>query len=306
MAAEKLTPVAVIDLGTNTFNLLVARYDQGQLHILCTDKLPVLLGMGGINEGFIAPAAMQRAKDGLRKFYQKGKEWGVSEFIGIGTSALREAKNKNELVDFAKNELDISIRIVSGFEEAELIFNGVRLTFPFEENALVMDIGGGSTEFMLAGKEGLLQLESLNIGVSRLFQSLKEPLVFTSSLVEEVLTFLESKSTPEFNSMKSNVLIGSSGSFETFYELIHSNYFPKTTISIEIDKQALMTQLEWIIFSSYAERMSNDWIVPIRKKMLPLAAIKVKWMIEKFGIEQVFVSPFSLKEGAVVQYFGGE
>lgn len=306
MAAEKLTPVAVIDLGTNTFNLLVALYDQGRLQILHTDKLPVLLGMGGINEGLIAPAAMHRGKDGLRKFYQKGKEWGVSQFIGIGTSALREAKNKNELVDFAKNELGISIQIVSGFEEAALIFAGVRLTFPFEESTLVMDIGGGSTEFMLAGKNGIIQLESLNIGVSRLFQSLKEPLVFTNSLVDEVVTFLESNSTPEFNNMKSKTLIGSSGSFETFYELIHSKHFPKTTNSIEIDKGALMAQLEWIIHSSYAERMSNEWIVPIRKKMLPLAAIKVRWVIEKFGIEHIFVSPFSLKEGAIVKYFGGE
>src|SRR5690606_9906849 len=98
MVEKELIRKAVIDLGTNTFNLLIAEIGGNQLNYIYSEKVPVLLGMGGINEGFIAEDAMERAKLALTQFKLKCEEKNVELIQGIGTSALRGAKNANELV----------------------------------------------------------------------------------------------------------------------------------------------------------------------------------------------------------------
>ena len=100
MVEKKLIRKAVIDLGTNTFNLLIAEIDRDKLDYIYSEKVPVLLGMGGINEGFIADDAMERAKCALNQFKLKCQEKNVDLIQGVGTSALRGATNALELVDY--------------------------------------------------------------------------------------------------------------------------------------------------------------------------------------------------------------
>jgi exopolyphosphatase/guanosine-5'-triphosphate,3'-diphosphate pyrophosphatase len=95
-------------------------------------------------------------------------------------------------------------------------------------------------------------------------------------------------------------LIGASGSFETFYELIYNECFPSKLKAMELSLPHLMQHLNHIIASTQEERDRNEWIVPIRKKMAPIAAVKTKWIINKLGIERTFVSPCALKEGALM------
>jgi exopolyphosphatase / guanosine-5'-triphosphate,3'-diphosphate pyrophosphatase len=288
---------AVIDLGTNTFNLLIADNIEGKLVTVHSDKRAVLLGMDGINEGRIAEPAMERAKDALKFFSSSCLIRQTDMIIGIGTSALRAASNSEELLIYASEELNISIEIISGQREAELIYYGVRLTYPFSESAVIMDIGGGSTEFISANSSGIERVTSLDIGVSRIFQVMNKPEEFTSDHISEVLSFLEGEACGFFKDVKSNVLIGSSGSFETLYSLVFEKEFPDSNESLEIPMAEVLRELNWIINSSLEDRKNNPWIVPIRKKMLPISAVKMKWVIEKLGIEQLFVSPYSLKEG---------
>lgn len=288
---------AVIDLGTNTFNLLIADSVDGKLVSVYSDKRPVLLGMGGINEGIIAQPAMERAKKALKFFRETCIEYQTNSIIGIGTSALRAASNKSELLKYASEELGITIEIISGEQEAELIYYGVRLTYPFKESTVIMDIGGGSTEFIKATASGVERVTSLDIGVSRIYQTLNMPEEFDFNHINSVLTFLDEEACDFFKDVKSNVLIGSSGSFETLYSLVFQKEFPKSDESLEIPMDEVLRELNWIINSSLEDRMNNSWIVPIRKKMLPISAVKMKWVIEKLGIERLFVSPYSLKEG---------
>ncbi len=287
----------VIDLGTNTFNLLIAEVEENSLRIVFSEKLPVLLGMDGINEGMIAEDAMARAKNALTQFQQKCVERDVVEISGIGTSALREASNGQELLDFAKNELSIAIEIVSGIREAELIYQGVLWSLPFDDPTLIMDIGGGSTEFVYADKEGMKDSVSLNIGVSRIYQLLDKPTVYTDAHIQRINAFLEENRTDFFASSKTNILVGTSGSFETIFELIHKCEFPPTINAYELPYDQVMEQLEWIIASTLEERNTNKWIADIRKTMLPIAALKIKWVIEMMSIERILVAPCSLKEG---------
>lgn len=290
---------AVIDLGTNTFNLLIAEIEHGNLNMIHSDKTAVLLGMGGINRGRIADDAMERAKDALKLFKAKCEYHNVKLINAIGTSALRGASNSAELVDFALNEIGVEIEIITGLKEAEYIYRGVKWGYDFQDPTIVMDIGGGSTEFIYADTSGVKKVTSLDIGVSRIYQTLNQPDEFTEDSIKQIVQFLDDGKCDFFSDVSSEILMGSSGSFETIYEMIYRKSFPEHDGAIEIPLVDVLSTLEWIITSTLKERLENDWIVQIRKKMLPIAAVKILWVINHFNIKRIIISPFSLKEGVL-------
>jgi exopolyphosphatase / guanosine-5'-triphosphate,3'-diphosphate pyrophosphatase len=288
---------AVIDLGTNTFNLLIA--DTQSRQILFQTKEGVALGMGGINEKRISDEAIARAFEALRQFKAHCTQWQVEDIQAIGTSALRDATNAQPLLCKVQDELQFAIEIISGQREAELIYKGVRLTHDFVTPALIMDIGGGSTEFIAADHQGPFVAHSFDIGVSRLFQLFKFQDPMSLNDIEKVETYLEERCAPFFKQHLPTVLIGSSGSFETFYELMEESIFDSKSHAIEVDRKRFVHMLEQIIASTQAERDQNPHIIAIRKKMAPLAAIKTRWVLRQANIEQIYISPYSLKEGVL-------
>ena len=290
----------VIDLGTNTFNLLIADVVDHTFDVVHAEKSGVALGMGGINQSIIAPDAMARALNTLCHFKQVCEKFSVQYIRAIGTSAIRDAKNAKEFSLLVKYKTGLPIEIVSGKKEAELIYHGVKCTYHFALPAVIMDIGGGSTEFIFANAKGIRELISLNIGVSRIFQEFD----FNDPMSEEdiwmVEKWLERHADGFFDDRKEDCLIGASGSFETFYELIHKIPFPSSCQAIELNTDHLLESLEQIICSTQQSRDENEWIIPIRKKMAPIAAIKTRWVIRKLRTTKVLISPYSLKEGALM------
>lgn len=288
---------AVIDLGTNTFNLLIA--DILTREVLFQTKEGVALGMGGINEGRISAAAMVRAFDTLHRFKALCQKWQVHEIQAIGTSALRDATNAQELLYKVQNELNFTIEIITGQREAELIYKGVHLTHNFENPALIMDIGGGSTEFIAANAKGPYIAQSFDIGVSRLYQHFEFHDPYTPTNIAMVEAYLEQRCGTFFQQELPNTLIGSSGSFETFYELMSQQIFEAQGQAVWVDTKQFEQMLEQIIGSTQAQRDLNPHIIAIRKRMAPLAAIKTRWVLRAAHIQHIFISPYSLKEGVL-------
>lgn len=291
---------AVIDLGTNTFNLLIAEVRNGELITLFKTKEAVLLGMGGINEGLLADDAIERAMNTLANFVQFTNEHGIlpKDIKAFGTSALRVATNAQELVNRVRKTYGFSIEIISGDEEATLIYQGVKWSYDFETPAVIMDVGGGSTEFILANQNGVSNKISLDIGVSRIFQRLNKPEIYTSEDMKSISRTMDSIEQGQLSGFQCDVLIGSSGSFETFYEMFHEDGFVPRHQIVELDFDKLQEQLDWAMTSSLTDRMNNPLIVSIRKKMLPIAALQIKWAIKKMGVKRMLLSSYSLKEGA--------
>ena len=288
---------AVIDLGTNTFNLLIA--DTQTRQVLFQTKEGVALGMGGINEKRLSPAAIQRAFEALQKFKDKCDAKEVNSIRAIGTSAMRDATNTDELIEKVATELKISIEVVSGLQEAELIYKGVALSHTFDEPALIMDIGGGSTEFIVADLKGPILAHSFDIGVSRLFQlfDYQDPLSIQD--IERVENYLNQHCAHFFKQQLPKVLIGASGSFETFYELMAQAVFDPQGAAVQVEASAFKFMLDQIICSTQAERNTNPHIIEIRKRMAPLATIKTRWVIKAAKIKNIYISPYSLKEGVL-------
>jgi exopolyphosphatase/guanosine-5'-triphosphate,3'-diphosphate pyrophosphatase len=292
---------ALIDLGTNTFNLMIADVDaSGLIHVVHSEKEGVALGMGGIHENRLADDAIDRAVACLLRYKKQCDIHGVLSIRAIGTSAIRDAHNRAVLIDRVAIETGIHIEVITGLEEAQLIYRGVHQTMSFGDSAVIMDIGGGSTEFILADDQGLLSMESFNIGVSRIHQqfTFSDPMSKADILALEA--YLESACGTYLRQLKTTKLIGSSGSFETFFELMHEKPFHAKGRAVEVDFSHFESMLEQIIASSQADRDENPHIIAIRKRMAPIAAIKTRWVLRQLAISHVFISPYSLKEGAMI------
>lgn len=290
--------IAIIDIGTNTFNLLVGNVTKKGFQDIFSTKIGVGLGLGGINDDRIHSEAMRRGLDALQSFAAKCKELDVGYIYAIGTSAIRNAINKNDFIEKVKAKTGIDITVISGAYEAEYIYNGVASGIELDEPFLIMDIGGGSTEFIYGNASGMIKAQSFEIGAARIYQlfDLSDPLTLADC--EKIEEYLEAGTGDFFDYMDTKLLIGASGSFETFYELISNKPYPKNEY-VHPSFADMNYYLERIIASTLAEREKDDRIIPIRKKMAPIAAVKIRWIIRKLNIEKIMISPNSLKEGVI-------
>lgn len=293
--------IAIIDLGTNTFNLLIADVYATSFDVIHGEKEGVALGMGGITQGIIVDEAFERGVKAVHKFKQVCNAYEVDEIRAFGTSALRDARNTPVFMQQIYSKTGIEIQLISGEDEAELIYKGVKWSYDFREPAIIMDIGGGSTEFIVANADGIESKISLNIGVSRIIQELTLSDPLTEMDMQAIENWLDARSQSFFDNKQIDILIGASGSFETFHEMIHDAAFPVGIQSQEIDLSALDSILDWIIASNQQARDEHPFIIPIRRKMAPIAAVKTRWVMKQLQTKRVFVSPCSLKEGGLYE-----
>jgi exopolyphosphatase / guanosine-5'-triphosphate,3'-diphosphate pyrophosphatase len=157
--------LAAVDLGSNSFHLVVARYTDGQLIVLDRLREPVRIAEGVDEQGRLDRDVAARALECLRRFGQRLEDLHARSVRVVGTSALRQTRNRQPFLDKAREALGHRIEIISGREEARLIYSGVAQTLPDSpDNRLVVDIGGGSTEMIIGRGAEPLELESLKLG----------------------------------------------------------------------------------------------------------------------------------------------
>lgn len=294
--------VGIIDLGTNTFNLLIADTDANGFRVVCNVKEGVALGMGGITENKISDDAKERAFMAFTHFFSVCKAYKVQEVMGFGTSAIRDAENGYAFTAELFKRFSIEVEIIDGLAEAELIYQGVSWSYNFEKPSLIMDIGGGSTEFIRVAEGEEMRSCSLNIGVSRAIQQFpcSDPLLDNEK--QTLLAWFEEEGTALKDFGEVDVLVGASGSFETFYEMFYQHSFPEGIDVQEMSVEDLRKELDWIIDSTLEEREQHPYIIPIRRKMAPIAALKTKWILDKFDFKSFVISPCSLKEGVLKRF----
>ena len=238
--------VAIIDLGTNTFNLLIAEINPNKTYqVLFQTKISVKLGEGGIDKGFIAPAAFQRGVEAIKSYQKIIKKYDVDKIIAIATSAIRGASNGVEFVLKIKEESNIDVQIISGEKEAELIYFGVRQAVKMNsETSLIIDIGGGSTEFIIANNKKIFWKQSFLLGAARLLEMFNPSDPITNVQIKTSVEYLKDQLQPLFDAVKKypvSELIGSSGSFDSLAEMIAVRFYTskilygKTEFTFSID-----------------------------------------------------------------------
>ena len=298
--------IAIIDLGTNTFNLLIVEVYNDKSHKrLFKSKTSVKLGEGGINRNFIAPLAFERGINALKEHKYNIEKFKVEKIIAFATSAIRSASNGNDFIERVKSEVGIEIKTLSGEQEAEFIYYGVRQALDMgDETSLIMDIGGGSNEFIIANKSEIFWKHSLDLGAARLLEKFapSDPIKFDE--IKRIEDYLQVTLISLFYAIEKypvKELIGSSGSFETFAEMIAHKYYTPQVVK---DKTEYVFNLEdfkiiyqQILTSTTQERLNTKGLVEMRVDMIVISSIFVNFILTRFGIKKMRLSTFALKEG---------
>jgi exopolyphosphatase/guanosine-5'-triphosphate,3'-diphosphate pyrophosphatase len=306
--------VAVLDLGTNTFNLVVAENTGGHaFRILHSSKIPVKLGEGGINRGVIVQDAFDRGVNAVITHYKHIQTYKVEKVFAFGTSALRTAKNGSLFLSSIKAVTGIDIEIITGDREAELIYYGVRQTHPMNPGIyLILDIGGGSNEFIIADRHEIYWKKSYDLGIARLLERFNPSNPIHPEEINRINKFLD-REIPvlkeKVTEYRVQTLLGASGSFETFVAMIHaSEEMTETQVAlspkaIPVSNAEFDSLYQTLIHSTRAERLKMKGLEPMRVEMIVLACLFTKFIIEKLGIKTIIQSNFALKEGAIYQLF---
>ncbi|MFD2246169.1 phosphatase [Pontibacter ruber] len=302
---------AFIDMGTNTFHLLITELDEkGQLRDLVKTKLPVRLGQGGISNGAIAPEAYERALKTLKDFRRQIDEYGVETVRAMATSMVRNASNGEDFVKDVFKETDIQVEVIGGEREAELIYYGVRAAGVLDEKtAMIMDIGGGSVEFILCNKQEIFWKRSFEIGAQRLMdQFFKQDPIAPESIEAEKL-YLQQKLQPLTEAVaryKPTVLVGSSGTFDTLCDIDalskgdtsrQQSIPPASVLPIE-DFYKIYQDL---LRKNHEERLAIPGMLEMRVDMIVLASIAVDFVLQQYNLQEIRVSSYALKEGVLYQ-----
>ncbi len=316
--------VAIIDCGTNTFNLLVKEKVEGKWKTLFKTKLPVKLGAGGFSENVLMPNRMARGLDALYSYKNVIDSLEVRDVRVFATSAVREASNGNEFVAKVKKHLNFDMEVISGDREAELIFEGVvQTTGELKEDYLIMDIGGGSTEFIFVRDQKPLWRKSYLLGVSRLHGMLNPASRINQDDVNRLRGHLNKELPDLISFLKENpvrVLVGSSGSFDTLFDMYQfakakdamqdsskdvsqdaSQDSAKVNLN-EIPFNAYPSVHQWLMGSTLEERLKHPSIPQMRAEYMPLSTYLVKFILEQSSFNKIYQSEYALKEGVLAHY----
>ncbi|MFC2104684.1 phosphatase [Bacteroidota bacterium] len=301
--------IAIIDMGTNTFNLLIVEAsDNNQYKILFKDKAGVKLGKDGINKKIITPEAFDRGLSGIEKHLKTIKSYNADKIIATATSGVRSTDNGEEFVRSIENKFGLKVQIISGNEEAQLIYRGVKQAVKFNnENVLILDIGGGSNEFIIANSKGLLWKHSFNLGMARLLDMFEPSDPITAEEIKKVEEHIDSELDKLYDAIKKyrpEKLIGCSGTFDSFRAMIiaRNGGIPeeiKKSDSYPINLKDYALLHEDLLKSTLEERYKMEGLEPVRVEMIVLASIFVNFIIKKFKIESLTQSAFAIKEGMV-------
>ncbi len=288
--------LAVIDVGTNTFHLLIAHLAKDKIQILYKDQKYVKLGADGIQS--LSRQAMDRGIQALQKFRQILHDYKIKECMAFGTEALRRATNAPEFVNEVHQSADLDVQIISGDEEARLIQKGILSEVPktFTQNAYILDIGGGSVENIIRTDDGAPLRKSLPIGVAVLTAKITSDPVSENDL-QEMTKLISGYYQPFWATLprQEYKLVGASGSFEVLQK-----FFPGTE-QINIDR--IIPLLTKIINSSRSERQLMTEIPSQRIDYIVSACVIVQYIIAQLQIKQLYLATHALKEGILLEWF---
>ncbi|MCC5918742.1 MAG: hypothetical protein JJU02_15590 [Cryomorphaceae bacterium] len=291
--------LAIIDLGTNTFNLLV--YDTEKQVYLENRKVAVHLGKGGLKAGMLMPDSVERGIACIKEHLKLAAQHGAEECHAFACSAVRSAKNRDEFVEEVFQKTGLKVKVLSGEEEAEWIFKGVKLAIPIgEKPVLVMDIGGGSTELIVGNAAGVQWLKSYDLGVSRLLE-LFSPTDPLSEKDEDDIRSHIRHCWNDIPKLPPIDLIGSSGSFDTLAALYlgSKNIEMDSTNGLRLPLESLAEICETLRTFDETQRRRMPGMDLSRVHHIHLSAILLEEIRRKVEVQSITVSNFALKEGAV-------
>jgi len=305
---ESAPLVAAVDMGSNSFHLVVARSEHGQLRIVDRLREPVALAGGLDADKNLTPETRERARACVSRFGQRLREMHPGSVRAVGTSALRQAKNAREFLEEAAGVLGHPIEVVSGHEEARLIYLGVAHTLSERPTApqgtrLVVDIGGGSTELIIGEGFEPRRMDSLSMGcVSHTQRFFADGRLDEARFVKAgTAARQELQSIVEiYRSRGWGQAVGSSGTILTADTLLREQGFGDEALTV----RGLRRLLRQLMAFGHQSRIELPGLKPDRAAQLPGGLVILEAVLDELGVERMTVSQGAMREGLLHDLFG--
>ena len=298
----------VIDLGTNTFHLLIVRVNE-KGHIIeevFRKKVYVMLAKSGKRE--LTGDAYKRAIDTLIEYALFLKTYEVKEVYAFATEGIRKAENSKAFIADVARQSGLQINCISGDEEAAFIYYGVKnaLQNQFCSIALLMDIGGGSTEFIIANQNEIFWKQSFPLGAGVLKNKFHRSEPIDPKSIREMHDYCEETLKPLFEEAQNypslDTLIGTSGTFDTLMmiDLAQKNQTKKQgQVYDKLSLPFVSQTIEQLARSTRTERENLRGMEKERASLIVVGTLLVRLIIEKFNINQIYQSDYAIKEGII-------
>lgn len=303
--------LGIIDLGTNTFHLLIAEKNGAHFKTVFHESRPARIGLGGINKRIITPEAVGRALDVLSYFREKLDFFEVNpgNTFAFGTSAIRNADNRQEFCSEILSKTNISITVIDGNREAEYIYHGVRHGADIgEQPSLIMDIGGGSVEFIIGNRSQIFWKQSFEIGGQRLMEKFMRNDPLSQADRKNLYNHFEENLIPLANAVHQYApgrLVGSSGTFDTLVDIdFHyrtDNWPPSSQTDFNIPLKEFYRAYALILSGNHDERLLIPGMIELRVDMIVVAVCLIDYVLKTYGIREIQVSKYALKEGVLAE-----
>ena len=291
--------VAVLDLGTNTFHLLIVDIEDGRFFNIYQERIYSKLGQEGTD--CIGKEPYKRGIEALSHFSQIIIDHKVEHIKALGTQALRQASNGKAFRDDVFSKFNISIEVIDGLAEADYIYKGVCQAIPQQsESFLIMDIGGGSVEFIIADSHNVVYKDSFKIGLSPLHAIADISDVAAVDDVVALHKWLAGQLSRLYSAVQQyqpKFLVGSAGAFEVLVSLSDATLEESNYVDISIEKiSELYVQ---ILGSTKTEKLSMHGLPKERVDYISAAFVLIWHIIDTVQPSKILVSKFAMKEGAL-------
>jgi exopolyphosphatase/guanosine-5'-triphosphate,3'-diphosphate pyrophosphatase len=309
-AADSAAPVraCIIDLGTNSFHaIIVDAYANGSFKVVDRMKEMVRLGQHGLGKNRLPEDAMQRGLEALRRIHLLAQGWGAREYLAFATSAIREATNGGAFIDRVNDELGLRIRPISGEQEARLIYQGVRRAVDLDAPSLLVDIGGGSVEFIVSEGGEVRFARSLKLGAARMTERFVTTDPLSEAEEEAMRAHFREALQPVVEAARQygvTTIVGSSGTNEALAQVFvnRSGDASRSIFQQDLPPKPFRKILRRVIDSTETERHAADGIEEKRVDQIAAGAVLVDTLLDTLAVERLRVSSNALREGMVVHF----
>jgi exopolyphosphatase/guanosine-5'-triphosphate,3'-diphosphate pyrophosphatase len=296
--------LAAVDLGSNSFHMVLGRVENGQVAIIDRMKEMVQLG-AGLDEGrLLSEAAQERGVKSLERFGARARSLPAENVRVVGTNTLRVARNVERFLERAQQALGHSIEVISGIEEARLIYAGVVSSLPpSDEQRLVVDIGGGSTELVIGQRATPLDLESLYMGsIAMMQRHFPDGKINPKRFRRAEVTALQEleRVQKRFRRLGWNGAIGASGTVRAVARVVRENGFSNQGIT----RDALRKLRAAVLEAGSVERLSFNGLNRARATVFPGGLAVLSAIFESLEVESMSVSNSALREGLLNDLLG--
>ncbi len=296
--------VAAVDLGSNSFHMIVAQADGGHLRIVDRLRETVRLAAGLDGQGNLSEGAIEVALDCLRRFGQRLRAMPEGSVRVVGTNTLRRARNAHRFIAAAGEALGQPVEVIAGREEARLIYLGVSHSLPeSEDNHLVIDIGGGSTEVIIGRRFEALHRESLYMGCVSFSQRYFPDGEVTDAAMRNAILAARLELEPverEYRNIGWGDVVGASGTVKAVRQVVEEMGWSQGGITLE----GLSRLHEAIVAAGHVERVDLRGLKEERRPVLAGGVAVLLALFEALGIERMQVSDWALREGVLYDLVG--